>query len=563
MSQPERIGLKVSKQDLETDVLFRDQSDMSSFSSEVNNKQLAHDVTTVISDSSLRDTDAKLKNQKVIISRDADVTLDFLRKHDSQFPEITEAEERKLSRKVIWIIVPLCALIDFVLYADKATASYTSIFGMWTDTKLTQNTYNNSTTLFYVGYIVGQVNLIFLQKFPVGRVMTILSFLWALIIYLHTVATSYQGVYVLRFFLGFVEAIAIPALNNTMGQFLTAEEKSWTASLFYTTCLGNDIAVGFIAFGLLHANPSIAIWKLFMIVIASISIIITIITAVVYPNNPTDARFLSLKEKVWVIRRVQKTTGSSIEQKVIKKYQILEALRDPVSWLFCAFFFCNQLSNNLVYQEKLLYKQIGVSTLGSTLVSVAYGGFSVSCAIVAAIIIRKKKDFTAYSVVLWTLFPLVGGIVMVSVAWERKFVLLAMICLCAPKGVAWILMFSWNSTSVSGYTKKVTRNAMVMFWYGIANIIAPQLWQAKDQPRYYPAWIVQIIFAFFLAPICAILIRVVLKKRNEQRRANWGPEDTVYGLIKDGDQESHTTVKGNLALLDLTDIENDRFIYPL
>lgn len=240
---------------------------------------------------------------------------------------------------MIWIIAPLCALVDFVLYADKATASYTSIFGMWKDTNLTQDTYNNSTTLFYVGYIGGQVNLIYLQKFPIGRVMTTLSFLWALIIYLHTVASTYQGVYALRFFLGFVEAIAIPALNNTMGQFLTAEEKSWTASLFYTTCLGNEIVVGFIAFGLLHTQPSITIWKLFMTVIASISIVITIVVFLVYPNNPTDARFLSLKEKVWVIRRVQKTSGSSIEQKVIKKYQVVEALRDPVSWLFCAFFF--------------------------------------------------------------------------------------------------------------------------------------------------------------------------------------------------------------------------------
>lgn len=508
------------------------------------------------------DQDGPGDGAKVISSRDADVTLEFLREHDSEVPEITEEQERKLSRKVVWIVVPLCALIDFALYADKATASYTSIFGMWKDTHLNQNMYNNSTTLFYVGYILGQVNLVFLQKLPVGQVMTALSFLWALIIYLHTVAVNHQGVYALRFFLGFVEAIAIPALNTTMGQFLTAEEKSWTASLFYTTCLGNEIVVGFIAFGLLHAHPKIAIWKLFMIVIASISMVLTIVVALFYPNNPTNARFLSLKEKIWVIRRVQKTTGSSIEQKVIKKHQILEALRDPISWLFCAFFFCNQLSNNLVYQEKLLFKQLGVSTLGSTLVSVAYGGFSVTCAIIASVLIRKKKNFTGYSVALWTLFPFVGGIAMVSLPWDRKLTLLAMICLCAPKGVAWILMFSWNSTTASGYTKKVTRNAMVMFWYGIANIIAPQLWQAKDGPRYYTAWIVQIIFAFFLAPITALVIRFILKRRNESRIAAFDSEPAVGIITADGD-ESGKTVKANLALLDLTDLENERFIYPL
>lgn len=499
---------------------------------------------------------------RVISSRDADVTLEFLQKYDSEVPEITTEQEKKLSSKVVWIVVPLCALIDFALYADKATASYTSIFGMWKDTHMTQNTYNNSTTLFYVGYILGQMNLIFLQKFSISRVMTVLSFLWALIIYLHTAAFNHQGVYALRFFLGFVEAIAVPALNTTMGQFLTAEEKSWTASLFYTTCLGNEIVVGFIAFGLLHSSPQIAVWKLFMIVIASISMLLTIVVALIYPSNPTDARFLSLQEKVWVIRRVQKTTGSSIEQKVIKKYQIWEALKDPVSWLFCLFFFCNQLSNNLVYQEKLLFKQLGVSTLGSTLVSVAYGGFSVTCGIIASILIRKVKNFTAYSVAIWTMFPFVGGIAMVCLPWDRKLALLAMICLCAPKGVAWILMFSWNSTTASGYTKKVTRNAMVMFWYGVANIIAPQLWQAKDGPRYYSAWIVQIVFAFFLAPLSALLIRFILKRRNERRLVTPGNEP-ASGIITIGGDVSPTKLKAGLALLDLTDLENERFIYPL
>ncbi|SCU85422.1 LAMI_0C11210g1_1 [Lachancea mirantina] len=500
-------------------------------------------------------------DSKVITSRDADISLKFLRRHSDGVPEISAVEEKTLSRKILWIIVPLCSLVDFVLYADKATASYTSIFGMWKDTHMTQDSYNNSTTLFYVGYIVGQVNLIFLQKFPVGRVMTVLSFVWALLIFLHSFATTYRGVYALRFFLGFVEAIAVPALNTTMGQFLTAKEKSWTAPLFYTTCLGNDIIVGFIAFGLLHARPSIAIWKLFMIVIGGLSLVVTILVALIYPNNPTDARFLSLKERVWVIRRVQKTTGSSIEQKTIKFHQIKETLKDPISWLFCAFFFCNQLSNNLVYQEKLLYKQIGVSTLGSTLVSVAYGGFSVSCGIVSSILIRKVKNFTAYSVILWTLFPFVGSIAVLALPWEKKYAILAMICLCAPKGVAWILMFSWNSTSASGYTKKMTRNAMVMFWYGVANIIAPQLWQAKDGPRYYPAWIVQLLFAFILAPISTLAIRVILAKRNKER-SETREKYLLLAVIRD-DEEDITSSETNLALLDFTDLENKQFIYPL
>ncbi|BAO38453.1 uncharacterized transporter YLL055W [Kluyveromyces marxianus] len=503
-------------------------------------------------------------NIKIISAKDADVTVSFMNKYDHITPEISPEEEKSLSRKLVLIVVPLCALVNFVLYADKGTASYTSIFGMWKDTNMNQNRYNNSTTLFYVGYIVGQVNLILVQKFPIGYLLSILCFVWSLLIFMHTVATNYQTIYALRFLLGFVESIAVPILNITMGQFLNAKEKSWTASLFYITCLGNDIVLGFIAYGLLHVKATIRIWKLFMIVIGSISILTTIFVILIYPNNPTTAKFLSVKERVWVIRRVQKTTGSSIEQKVIKKHQAIEAIRDPVSWLFCAFFFCNQLSNNLVYQEKLLFKEIGVSTLGSTLVSVAYGGFAVICAVIAAFIIKLRNDFTAYSVIFWTIFPFIGSIAMITLPWDKTYALLAMIILCSTKGVTWILMFSWTSTTVSGYTKKVTRNAMIMIAYGIANIISPQLWQARNKPRYYPAWIVQLVFSFILGPIIAFSIRYVLAKRNNERLLLTTSSDELdYGYIKNEDEESATVHKQNIAALDLTDFENRRFIYPL
>lgn len=176
-------------------VLVTEENESSSISS--TSKYISGACNEIVS---ITDEENIQDKAKVISSRDADVTLEFLRQYDSEVPEITEEQEKRLSRKVVWIIVPLCALIDFALYADKATASYTSIFGMWKDTHLTQNMYNNSTTLFYVGFIVGQINLIFLQKLPVGQVMTALGFLWTLIIYLHTVAVNHQGIYALRFF---------------------------------------------------------------------------------------------------------------------------------------------------------------------------------------------------------------------------------------------------------------------------------------------------------------------------------------------------------------------------
>lgn len=500
---------------------------------------------------------------KHISSRDADVTLAFMREYDDEVPEITPEEEKKLSRKVVTIILLLTAITDLLLYSDKATLSYASIFELWTDTGLTQNKYNNSSTLFYAGYIIGQINLILVQKLPIGRLMTIIAFSWTIIIFLHCTAFNYKGIYALRFFLGFVESVAVPILNTTMGQFLTAREKAATAPLFYSTCVGVTIPVGFIAYGILYSKSSVPIWKLFFIIIGGCTFIWTVVIFFLYPNNPTDAVFLSQKEKVWVIRRVQRTTGASIEQKIFKRSQAIEALLDPISWLFFFFFLLQQLANNLPYQQNLLFEGIGgIDNLDSTLVSVASGGFAAVCCIIATTFLFFKPNYTAFSVVFWTIPSFAASIAVVTIPWNKKIALLAMLCLASPLfGIPWILMFSWNSASCSGYTKKLTRNAMVMVGYGVANIISPQLWREKDGPRYVPAWIVQIVLSFFIAPLLALVIWFILNKRNTKRLALLEQEGESKGFVSNGSDDDEIEV--NEAVLDLTDLENEKFIYPL
>lgn len=495
---------------------------------------------------------------RVVKSRDADAVLKFMEEHDSTVPPITPAQERKLRRKVAFIVVGFTFLIDLTLYSDKATLSYDSIFGLFEDTGLTQNTYNDANTLFYVGYIIGQLNLLFVQKFPIGRVMAVMTALWTIIIFLHCAAFNYQGIIALRFFLGFVESIAVPSLNITMNQFLTPDEKNSYSPIWYISSMGVTIPVGFIAYGILHSNSYVPTWKLFMIIIGGCTFLLTILVFFWYPNNPSDAKFLSTEEKVWVIRRVQQTSQASIEQKVIKTYQIKEALRDPVTWLFSLFFLTQQLANNLAYQQNLLFEGMGnITNLDSTLVSVASGGFASVCSVIATVFLLYTKDYTAFSVVFWSLPSLASSIALVTISWSQKTALLAMLCLACPLfGIPWILMFSWNTTSCAGYTKRITRNAIIMFWYGIANIISPQLWQAKDAPRYIPAWIVQIVLSFFFAPLVALVIWYILKKRNITRLSSLKHKQGVI-------ESSGEVIKTEIAMLDLTDLENESFIYPL
>ncbi|AGO10566.1 AaceriABR113Cp [[Ashbya] aceris (nom. inval.)] len=505
------------------------------------------------------DLSSKDGKSLVVNSKNADITLSFLLEHDEHVPPITEAEEKKLARMVMWYVVGLTGVINFITYVDKAQLAYGTLLGLFEDVNMTLNRYNNVNTLFYVGYIAGQVNLLFIQKFPLKNVVTILLTSWCIIMVVQCAVTDYRGVYVLRICLGFTEAVIIPALNNTMLMFLTEDEKAATAPIFIIGAVCVSIPMGVLSYLiLLIKSPAISHWKILSIIIGGLTFVVALVSLYLYPNNPTDARFLSLKEKVWVIRRVQDSTGSSIEQKTIKKHQIIEGLRDPISWLFLLFFATQQLANNLSFQRNLLIKGAGhVSDMSASLISSSPGALSVVASLIASFIMFKKKDFTAYTVALWSTPALIACIAMLTLPDDAHIALIIMICVASSfVGIPWIMMISWCTTSASGYSKRLTRMGMAMVGYSISNLIAPQLWQEAHTPRYYPAWAVQLSLSFIFAPGLAILIRIILARRNKERLALAG--DKLGAVEIDGE-----VVKTNLAMLDLTDLENKHFIYPL
>lgn len=411
-----------------------------------------------------------------------------------------------------------------------------------------------------------------MQRFPMGKFVAGSIFIWSVVIFLHCTAESYGGLIPLRFLLGFFEACLVPALEVTLGMFLTPEETVRIQPLFWISCMAAPIPAGFIAYGLLHIPSSatpVLPWKFFMIITGSVTLFLAIYSWFRYPDNPAKAKFLSLDEKVHAIRRVHAATKSSIEQKTFKRSQAVECLRDPVSWLFTLCAFTLMLSNNLAYQQTLLFLAIGVGTLGSTLVSAAGGGFAVLCCVFGTLGLKLVPNRSAFWGTFWCLPAVAGGIGMVALPWTSTLPLLTCMLLAGNTfGITYIIALGWTTASAGGYTKKLSRNVMWMVGYGVANLISPQIWVEKNGPRYYGAWIAQIVVSWIGAPACMLGIHLILSRRNEERRV-WIAEQEVLGrrpvgLVEQvGDNGDVVRVEVDISLLDLTDLENKYFIYQL
>lgn len=291
-----------------------------------------------------------------------------------------------------------------------------------------------------------------------------------------------------------------------------------------------------------------------------------------YPNNPAEAKFLTLPEKVHVINRVHASSQSSIEQKQFKRSQFVETLRDPVSWLFCLQSFTLMLSNNLTYgQQNLITKAIGVTSLGSTLVAAAGGGFGMAVCVAGALALRWWPKNLALHGLIWCLPAVAGGIGMVALDWDQKLALLSCLLLAGHTyGNTYIIALGWTTSSAAGYTKKLTRNVMFMLGYSVANLISPHIWIPRDAPRYYGAWIAQIVISWCGTPAILFVIRFILKRRNQERQA-WAATLTEeeklaheFGEVDQLDESGNlVTRKVEITLLDLTDLQNKFFVYPV
>ncbi|KAJ5686320.1 hypothetical protein N7536_008939 [Penicillium majusculum] len=506
---------------------------------------------------------------KTITVNKADATSKIVEEYGSETAAPTPQELKKLRRKLYFRLILLLIVIDLMLFIDKATLGQAVLLGIMEDTNLTNASYNNLNTIFYTGYIVGQAPGQFLiQYFPLSKYVSISIFLWAVIVFCHAAATSYAGLIPLRFFLGFVESALVPAMETTMGMFFTPHELHHVQPIFWISCVGSSVPAGLLAYALLFSKSTVSPWKLFMIATGGLTLLLSVLSWFCYPDNPGKARFLTNKEKVQVIQRVREATRSSIEQKTFKKNHFYEALSDPITWLFTLVSFCLNLANNLAFQMSILFLSLGVGNLGSTLITVASGGFAVSVAVVASLLLRFFPGYSAWWATLWVLPAIAGSIGMVALAWDKTIPLLACLLLGVTTwGMTYIISFVWASSSSAGYTKKLTRNALFMMGYGISNIISPQLWKSGG-PRYYGTWIAQTIVSFVLTPLFLLTIRFILVRRNKERRV-WIEEQAALGNFGEGYVEeiyadgNAVKRKVDISVLDLSDLENKFFIYPL
>ncbi|KAJ4475567.1 MFS general substrate transporter [Lentinula aciculospora] len=478
--------------------------------------------------------------------------------------EVDPAEAMRIRKKIDRHILPLMCVLYWVQFMDKTTLGSSAILGITSATHLSTNQYNWLGTSFYLSYLVFEYpqNLA-LQKFPVGKWMSINIFIWSIALCCHAACTDFAGLFVVRLILGMCEGSITAGFMIVSSMFYTRTEQTLRVGYWFLMNGTAQIISGFISFGSLHIHtPNFDPWQWLMIITGAITFITAICFFLFFPDSPTTACFLTPAERALAVIRIRENQ-TGVENKHFKKEQMIEALLDPKTWMFALFSALDNVPNSLTNQRALIVSSFGFTNLQTTLLGCVDGMIEIVTIWTGVNIAARFPDSRAYVAFVYFIPNLVGVIVINTLPWSDKVGLLFGQWLTGVGTTGFVLSLSWLSSVTAGHTKRITTNAIMLCAYCIGNAAAPFMWQAKYKPRNHIPWTI-IGICYGICMLLLLAIRFHLQRQNKLRQNE--PHDHQYDDVyieRVNEDGTIDEIKVEKEFLDLTDKQNRDFRYVL
>ncbi|KAF7727397.1 hypothetical protein EC973_007561 [Apophysomyces ossiformis] len=397
-------------------------------------------------------------------------------------------EERAFVRKIDLMLMPIICTINFMQYLDKTAINYAAVLDFTEDLHMSRGQFSILASMFYVGYLAVQVpNNYFLQRFPVGKYIGTIVITWGMLVFCSGFAQTFSQMTALRFLLGFCEGGIYPALTLLVSTFYRRKEQATRLGCVWL-CNGLAVVIGGLAaFGIGNMdNLGVAPWRWIMFIFGAITCLVGAIAFFFLIDSP-KSRYLHLNAEKEILVEDRTRDNAVVRTTVIKTAHMREALSETRLWAFCiASFLFNLRNGGMTIYLVQITRSFGYSKLASILLTVPIG---------------------------------LGAV------------------------PTYLLLLASISNNVSGYTKKIFYNGVIMIAYTLGNCIGPFVMAHEFAPEYIGSFIVYTCTSA-LGIICLLVARWRMALVNRQRMMR--VHDTVTNVEDD-----------------ITDAQDPNFIYRL
>ncbi|KAH8658361.1 major facilitator superfamily domain-containing protein [Xylariales sp. PMI_506] len=449
--------------------------------------------------------------------------------------------ERGLVRRLDLSLMPVVFLLFLLNILDRNNIASAKIMGMPQTLNLTNNQYNTSLLMFYIGYIITQVpsNMI-IGKVRPSYYICLLTSLWGVLSMSQGFTHNFGQLAVIRVLLGLVEAPFLPAVFVLMSCWYTRAELPPRIAILYG---GNMLATAFsglIAAGIdarmdgAAGRPS---WEWLFIIEGSMTAVIAVLILPLLTDYPLQSKHIFISHKHQLEWRIRKeNAGIPDEDPESIWWGLKQALIDPKLYMYVV------LQMALITAESFsnFFPSI-VGTLGynstDTLLLTSPPYFFAFIVSLCVSFHAARKQERGWHISVSMMFALVGNLLAMFVPSNggRYF---SMFLMTGGSYAPYNLCVSWLSASLPRpRAKRAAALAIVNFMSaGVAHFYTSYMFPDTQAPRYYAGGGVMTGGCLVCAGM-ALYLKYYLKRQNKK----FEEEELHHGVV------NHAQISGSKA----------------
>ncbi|KAK5163156.1 uncharacterized protein LTR77_010940 [Saxophila tyrrhenica] len=258
--------------------------------------------------------------------------------------------ERKLIRKIDWIMIPMLWWMCILAYVDRNNIGNAKAAGMTDALGMDDQAYAMLINIFFIAYLLGEIpsNLILARSRPSLYLPGIMA-IWGALVCGMSQVDSYGGMLAYRFFLGLIEAGFLPGVLYLMTCWYKRNEVGKRFSIFFTALCFSGAASGLISGAVisgLDGSRGMAGWRWLFLIEGILTVATAAVAITVLPNYPATTKWLKPEQRQLLAARVLADRRSKEATHVPRKFTAFEAFKAALSDLRTYFFMVLYMLDN-------------------------------------------------------------------------------------------------------------------------------------------------------------------------------------------------------------------------
>jgi D-galactonate transporter len=249
------------------------------------------------------------------------------------------SEVEAVYSKIAKRIIPVLILLFVTAWMDRVNVGFARL-QMLDDLGFSEAVFGFGAGIFYFGYLLFEIpsNLL-LERIGARKTLARIALLWGVTSIATIVVKTATQFYILRFTLGVFEAGLYPGVILYLTYWFPARYRAKMMGVFMTSVPAAGIVGGPISgwiMGAMGGQAGLANWQWLFLLEGIPSVIMGLVTLAIVADTPSQARWLSEKEKQLVLADLE----ADHRQAGPRKHGFGEALRIPRVWLLTVIYFC-------------------------------------------------------------------------------------------------------------------------------------------------------------------------------------------------------------------------------